>query len=318
MSTATNKQSEAPTQLAIECLDITVLAGGPSAERDVSLESGSAIEGALQRLGHRVARADIDADHLEALERPADVVFIALHGTFGEDGQLQAILDARGLRYVGSDAAASALAMNKADSKARFTKEGLPTPKYEVATPANIVDLGNCWPVPAVIKPVDQGSSVDTFIVRDRAALKAGLDRVVSNHGAALLEPYVQGREFTVGILGTQALPLCEIRTPREFYDYDAKYIEDSTEYVFDFELDPALGTHLQEMSVRAHNALGCREFSRVDWIVEAGTQSPNLLEINTIPGFTSHSLLPKAAARVDISFDELCQRIVALSMQRH
>lgn len=301
-------------------LDITVLAGGPSAEREVSLHSGAAVAAALVRLGHRVTVRDINTQDLTALEVPADFVFIALHGTFGEDGEVQDLLARRGLAFCGSDAAASALAMNKAASKARLVEAGLPTPQYHVfrrTRTRRAADGLGCWRLPVVIKPVNSGSSVDTYIARDAFAFQSMLERVSGKHGAALIEQYIRGPELTVGILGDRALPVCQIRTKREFYDYQAKYIDDDTEYLFDIDLPADLLQRIQDLSVKAHLALGCHGFSRVDWMVDARTHEPYVLEINTIPGFTSHSLLPKAAARVGISFDELCQQIVKLGWSR-
>jgi D-alanine-D-alanine ligase len=298
-------------------LDITVLAGGPSDEREVSLASGTAVRDALARRKHRVRLHDIGPDDLSALELPADFVFVALHGAFGEDGTIQAILESRGIRYGGSDAQASALAMNKVAAKVRLREHGLPTPPFDVAGTSRVVPVVSRWRTPAVVKPVASGSSVDTYIARNAGDLRHAVELVVARYGEALVEEYVKGPELTVGILGESALPVCQIRTKREFYDYQAKYIDEDTEYVFDIELPDRVLGQVQTMSVAAMKALGCRDFCRVDWMVDEITHEPAILEINTIPGFTSHSLLPKAAARAGISFDELCQRIVDLGIRR-
>jgi D-alanine-D-alanine ligase len=296
---------------------LTVLSGGPSAEREVSLQSGAAIAAALVRLGHVVKVKDISPEDLSALDVPADFVFIALHGTFGEDGQVQELLTRGGLAFCGSDAAASALAMNKAATKARLVEAGLPTPRYHVYHHRGNQHNLSCWRLPVVIKPVASGSSVDTYIARDAYSFQRCLDRVAGKYGVALIEQYVRGPELTVGILGDEALPVCQIRTRREFYDYQAKYIDDDTEYLFDIDLPEELLRRVQRLSVKAHSAIGCADFSRVDWLVDERTLEPYVLEINTIPGFTSHSLLPKSAARVGISFDQLCDRIVQLGLDR-
>ncbi len=306
-----------PLRKRIRTLDITVLAGGPGAEREVSLDSGRAVCEALRRLGHQVVQRDITPDDLSALDRPADFVFIVLHGEFGEDGAVQAELDARGLRYAGSGAAASHLAMNKVESKRRFEEVGIPTPPYEVVDRPHLHGLATRFALPAVVKPVASGSSVDTHIVRSAADLHQAAASVVERYGEALVERYIAGPELTVGILGDRALPVCEIRTRREFYDYDAKYRDDDTRYLFDLDLPAGLVAQVQRLSLTAHEALGCEVFSRVDWMVDAQTRVPHRLEVNTIPGFTSHSLLPKSAARVGLSFDQLCQRIVELSLDR-
>jgi len=302
-------------ETAIIPLDVTVLAGGPGAEREVSVQSGWAVYEALTRLGHRAELCDIHPDELSALHRPADIVFIALHGAFGEDGALQTELDRRGIRYTGSGAAASRLAMDKAGAKHRFGEVGVPTPPYEVVNADQRKGLSSRFAVPAVVKPVDSGSSVDTYIARTREVLEEWTDKVVQEYGRAMVEQYISGPELTVGILGDLALPVCEIRTKREFYDYQAKYLDDDTQYLFDLNLPGPFLERVRQVAWNAHRALGCRVFSRVDVMVDAATMKPFVLEVNTIPGFTSHSLLPKAASRVGIGFDTLCQRIIELSV---
>ncbi len=299
-------------------LDILVLSGGVGPEREVSLESGRAAHAALARLGHRATLSDIAPTDLSVLDTAPDFVFIALHGEFGEDGSLQQELDARGLRYNGSGAAASRLAMNKVHAKQRFQAEGIPTPAFEVVSRTDAsVDAyrGPCRvSAPAMVKPPASGSSVDTTLARSADALSKQTAMVAKKYGEALVEQYIAGRELTVGVLGDRALPVCEIRTKREFYDYQAKYVDNDTEYLFDVDLPGSVIEQVQALSIAAHRALGCRAFSRVDWMVENGTMSPFALEVNTIPGFTSHSLLPKAAARIGLSFDQLCQRMIELS----
>lgn len=310
-----NKQGLARDITSVQCLDITVLAGGPGLEREVSLDSGQAVFEALTRLGHRATLCDINPNDLSALDRHADMVFIALHGEFGEDGALQAELDTRGIRYTGSGAAASGLAMDKAASKRAFEAAGIATPPYEVVNASNIDTLTARFHAPAVVKPVASGSSVDTTIARDDKALMRDANTLIEKSGQAMVERYIDGPELTVGILADDALPVCEIRTKREFYDYNAKYVDDDTEYLFDPAVPDKLMEQVQAMSLVAHRALGCRSFSRVDWMIDKETMQPYALEINTIPGFTGHSLLPKSAARVGIGFDELCQRIVVLAL---
>lgn len=301
---------------SLELLDITVLAGGPGAEREVSLSSGRAVYDALGRIGHRVELCDIRPSDLSALDRPADFVFIALHGEFGEDGALQAELETRGIRYSGSGAAASRLAMDKVESKRCFEQCGVPTPPYELVTRTGLEGLASRMKPPVVVKPVCSGSSVDTSIARTTSEMEKAASAVVEKYGNALVEKYIAGPELTVSILGDEALPVCEIRTEREFYDYEAKYMDDDTRYLFDLDLPSDLLERVQRLSLSAHRALGCRVFSRVDCMVDAESMEPYFLEVNTIPGFTSHSLLPKAAARIGQTFDRLCQRIVELSLQ--
>ncbi len=298
-------------------LKITVLMGGSSAERQVSLVSGSAIADALESLGHQVHRADINPDDLSVLDLPADVIFIALHGTFGEDGQLQASLEKLGIRYCGSGSDASAKAMNKVAAKCTFIEACIPTPRFDIARKKRIWEATACWSLPVVVKPIAEGSSVDCNIVCEYDEFRPTVERLIRKYGTCMIEQYVKGPELTVGILGSDPLPVCQIRTRRQFYDYQAKYHDDDTEYLFDIELPDELLSQVQQLSVRAHEVLGCRDFSRVDWVVDEVTGQPYILEVNTIPGFTDHSLLPKAARRAGLSFAQLCQRIVELTLQR-
>lgn len=315
---AASRSESVSARRCLDTLDITVLAGGPGLEREVSLNSGQAVGDALRRLGHRVEILDINPAEMSALTRPCDIVFIALHGEFGEDGALQSELERRKIRFTGSGSAASRLAMSKPAAKARVESNGVPTPKYLVLDASNVTTVADRFPTPAVVKPVSSGSSVDTFIVRSKDQLAEKTRSLVSQYGSALVEAYIKGPELTVGVLGDQVLPVCQIRTSREFYDYHAKYIADDTEYLFDLDLPASLLRRVQELSLKAHRSLGCSVFSRVDWMVDEATIEPYFLEVNTIPGFTSHSLLPKAAARVGISFDALCQRIIELSWDRN
>jgi D-alanine-D-alanine ligase len=297
-------------------LRVTVLCGGPSAEREVSLESGRAVAEALRRRGHDVLVADIGPDQLSALDAAADVVFPALHGTFGEDGALQAIMEQRGIRFVGSRSAASALAMDKLAAKRVVEGLGLDTPPYWLVTQDD-VERGGPPPfsAPVVIKPVDQGSSVDTLIVRDDAEVAPTVARIVRRRGRVLVERFITGDELTVGIVGRQTLPPICVRPKREFYDYQAKYVDETTEYLFDAGHPQELLERAGRQSWRVFEALGCRHLARVDWIADAAGRLW-FLEVNTIPGFTSHSLVPKAAARVGVPFEELVDRLVRMAAE--
>jgi D-alanine-D-alanine ligase len=286
-------------------LRITVLAGGPGAERAVSLDSGAAIAEALRRLGHEARLCDIQPQDLSALDHPADLIFPALHGAFGEDGRLQAILEQRGLRFVASGSHASNVAIDKVATKRLAADLGLPTPEFEVTQRTRTL-----LRPPLVVKPVNQGSSVLTTIVHEEQELAPALQQVIAAHGCALAERFVAGRELTIGILGGRALPPIWVRPKRGFYDYQAKYHDDATEYDFDTGQPPDLLDRLASDSCRLFEALGCRHLARVDWIVDSAA-SPWFLEINTLPGFTRHSLLPMAAARAGMNFDELVQELV-------
>jgi len=303
-------------------LDITVLLGGPSSEREISLLSGAAIAGALESVGHQVTRADISPQDVTALDREGmDVVFIALHGDFGESGEVQMLCEQRGLRYTGSDERASRLGMDKAAAKQILKRGGLTTPDWMIVEEFHSADQVARWleelPPPVVLKPVDGGSSVDITIADDPRQRDAALEDLFDKYSRAMLERYLPGREFTVGIIGNVALPVVEIVPDGEFYDYRAKYDDDaSTEYVLDHGLDEQTVRRMQADAIKAHRILGCRDLSRVDFILDPAGE-PNILEINTIPGFTSHSLIPKAAAAAGISFEKLVDGIAAMAMNR-
>lgn len=302
-------------------LEITVLMGGPSAEREVSLMSGEAIAEGLARAGHEVTRADISQDDTSALDRPGiDVVFIALHGDFGESGQVQGLCEARHLRYVGSGPRASELAMDKAAAKQIFKQAGLVTPDWMIIEEYHDPQIVKGWlpelAVPVVVKPVNGGSSIDITIARDEPTRDEAIEELLDEYGRVMVERFVGGRELTVGILDQEPLPVLEVVPAREFYDYSAKYDDDSgTRYVFNHGLDDATVQAIQAAALTAHRSLGCRDLSRVDFVLD-GAGSLQVLEINTIPGFTSHSLVPMAAERAGISFDQLVDRLARLAAQ--
>jgi len=304
-------------------LDITVLMGGPSSERDVSLLSGAAIADALERRGHCVTRADISPKDTSALGRSGiELVFIALHGEFGESGEVQQLCELRGLAYTGSSPQASELAMDKAAAKQLFKRAGLDTPDWciieDFHTPQDYRRwLAEEFGPPVVVKPVAGGSSIDITIARDEAVRDEAVDSLMDKYGRVLVEKLVTGRELTVGILGEQALPVLQVVPSREFYDYTAKYADGAgTQYLFEHGLDAPDVAAVQAAALTAHRSLDCRDLSRVD-IIREDNGRLNVLEINTIPGFTSHSLVPMAAERAGIGFDELVDRIAAMAMRR-
>ena len=303
-------------------LDVTVLMGGPSSERDISLLSGEAIASALEGCGHKVTRADISPMDVSALEREGiEVVFIALHGQFGESGEVQELCKRRGLTYTGSGPQASRLGMDKAASKQIFKRAGLVTPDWMIIEQFHSPQTYRTWleelPPPVVVKPVNGGSSVDITIAANDAERDAAMDSVLEQYGRVMIERLVSGRELTVGILGDEALPVLEIVPARAFYDKTAKYDDDAgTEYIFDHALSDEIVQQVQTAAMTAHRVLDCRDLSRVDFILDSDN-IPQVLEINTIPGFTSHSLVPMAAAKVGISFEQLVDRIVTLALER-
>ena len=306
---------------AKRCLDVTVLLGGPSSEREVSLVSGKAVAAALRAAGHRVTEADISPADVSALDREGiDVVFIALHGAFGEDGRVQQLCEERKLPYVGSGPAASATAMDKDLSKQTFRVAGVLTADWVVISTEDsrerIAELLADVPPPCVVKAIDAGSSVDVYVTPDAAARDDALPRVLTGYGRAMVEAFLAGRELTVGFVGEEPLPLVEIRPKRAFYDYAAKYEVDDTDYICSPKLPAGVAERLVADAQKAYRALGCRDLCRIDFILTPDERA-YALEANTIPGFTSHSLVPKAAATAGIGFEELCDRLVRMAADR-
>jgi len=294
---------------------VTVLRGGPSAEREVSLASGRAVAAAIRQLGHAVTEADITPDDLSALDTPADVVFPVLHGRFGEDGQLQEILEQRGLAFVGSGSAASRLGIDKDASKRKWQAAGLPTAPWEIVTRGDWSPPDGLQP-PVVVKPLAEGSSIGVSVCDTLESLRRVLPQAISDFGRVLVERRLEGPELTVGILGHDPLPVVQVRPAAEFYDYAAKYQRDDTAYLLDLDLDQATYQAIQEVAVKAFMVLGCRDLARIDFILDRRA-GPQLLEINTLPGFTDHSLLPKAAAHIGIPFTRLVEMLLQMAWGR-
>lgn len=293
-------------------MKITVLFGGPSAEREISLISGQSVIDGLRSMGHDVFPSDVSPDDLSGLDHPADVIFPVLHGEFGESGELQEILEQRGLTFVGSGSAASRLGMDKVRTKRAWEQASLPTPAYRVFhNSAATIDL-----LPCVVKAIDSGSSIDVYVCKTQADAQQALKKVVDAHGRALVEQYIKGTELTVGILEERALDPIRITTTRDFYDFQAKYKGNYTQYHFDLNLPPKVVDRVRELSVEAHRVVGCRDLSRVDFMLDE-QHNPYLIEINTLPGFTPKSLLPKAAAHAGIEFGPLVDRLVKRALSR-
>lgn len=296
-------------------MNVTVLYGGPSAEREVSLVSGKAVAQALRDAGHTVNEIDVKPATLDAaLAKPADVIFPVLHGTWGEDGQLQAILESRKLKFVGSCAAASRLGMDKAATKLAWDKAGLPTPPYELVTIANPITAVRA---PCAVKAVDSGSSVDVYICKTQDQADTALKTLLAKHGRALVEQFIKGPELTVGLLEEKALAPIRIVAKVEFFDFEAKYKRNDTEHRFDTGLPADLIEKCQRLAEKGNAIVGARDLARIDIMIDEKTHQPYMLEINTLPGFTSKSLLPEAAGHAGIKFPQLVDRLVKRAAAR-
>jgi D-alanine-D-alanine ligase len=296
---------------------IAVLMGGPGSERDVSLATGAGVSKALRSLGIGVVDVDVRDENFE-LPADIDLAFDCIHGTFGEDGRLQKILEQRGVSYTGDDVEGSQIAFDKILSKEKFREHNVVTPEWEV------IDAGQSpkMSVPLVVKPARQGSTVGIVIVKNQNDLDGALKQAAKYDRKLLIEKFVSGRELTIGILGDQALPILEIIPKGGFYDFNTKYpflnpqAGASAEHVCPAKIDAGLTKKIQELALAAFRALGLVVYGRVDMLLtEAG--EPFVLEVNTIPGMTETSLLPEAAAAADINYVALCRRIIELSRAR-
>ncbi|MFN0066271.1 MAG: D-alanine--D-alanine ligase [Limisphaerales bacterium] len=295
-------------------LHVVVMLGGPSAEREVSLRSGAAVAGALRGLGHRVTELD-PRPGAWALPAGTDVIFLALHGTYGEDGAIQAELEALGVPFTGCDATASRLAFDKVLTKERCNAAGVATPRHLV-----VQDRKAPWPAgwrpPLVVKPARQGSSVGLRFVDHPSGWPEALDAALRHDDAALIEERIVGPELTAGILDGRVLPLVEVRPHSGAYDYSSKYSAGATEYLCPAPLDAAATDRVQGAARRAFAAVGGRDYARVDVMLDAAG-NPWVLEVNTLPGMTETSLLPKAAAAAGMPFPALCGKMVELALHR-
>jgi D-alanine-D-alanine ligase len=299
---------------------VVVLGGGVSGEREVSLESSKNAWGSLKRSGVDAVLLDVNTTEeknlIEMIKNTgANLAFIALHGEFGEDGAIQTILESIALPHTGSGPKASYDAMDKIRAKEIFIKMGIPTPRYEVAT---MRDYRFTGAYPVVVKPFFSGSSLGVSIVKEPGQLPAAIGEALKYKGSkALIEEYIEGRELTVGILGEAALEVVEIVPHSGFYDFSNKYSDGVTDFLAPAPLDETTRKELKSLALRAHLALGCRHFSRVD-IRLNNKKVPYVLEVNSIPGLTSHSLLPLSAGCLGISYDELILRMTRLAWSTH
>lgn len=326
-------------------MKVAVLMGGRSSEREISLRTGQGVAQALRNLGHDVTSVDgadgtvLPAGKEEAgaakreavLKLPlsamlatvqspavqaAEVVFIALHGTYGEDGMIQAALELAGKTYTGSGVLASAIAMDKAMSKRVFEREAIPTPHWVVLEPGvqgRSIDTSLLGGYPLVVKPNSEGSTVGLTIVKHPSELDPALEKAGKHDSQILVEQYIEGRELTVAVVGEEAYPVVEIAPKSGFYDYESKYTKGKTVYTCPAALDKELGRHVRELAVECAGVLGCRGVVRVD-VRLSEEDEPYILEVNTVPGMTPTSLVPMAAAAKGISYDQLVGRIVDMA----
>lgn len=298
---------------------VLVLMGGPDAEREVSLDSGAAVAEALRQSGRfGVSEVVIDRPNIAELRETAsgvsaEVIFPVLHGHWGEGGPLQELLEELGLPYVGCRPQPAARAMDKLVSKMLIGPEGVATPPSRQLTPDDECDLDP----PLVLKPVDDGSSVDMRICHTVDQVEQGRRELHPSRGRLMAERFIGGREITVGILGTEALPLIEIIPADEagFYDYAAKYEREDTRYVVRPDLPAEVARTCRDWALIAFNRLGCRDLARVDFMVDDA--GPWFLEINTMPGFTSHSLVPMAARKIGLEMPDLCAKLADIALNR-
>ena len=303
-----------------------ILMGGPSSERDISLKSGKAVEEALREAGLKVIAIEVDGELEERLKKErVDVAFIALHGRYGEDGTVQELLERLGIIYTGSGVEASRLAFDKVASKQVFLKEDIATPAFHVLDKEKKMVSQLPFPPtiknPLVVKPAREGSTLGVSITKGEEEYLSALDRAFQYDRRIFVEEYIDGREVTVGILNGSPLPVIEILPRKEFFDFQAKYTEGLTDFKVPAPLPRDVYQETQTLALRAHRALGCRGMSRVDMKVN-GFGKPYVFEVNTVPGMTPLSLLPKAARAAGISFPQLCCKLIEIALrdkaQRH
>jgi len=302
-------------------LHVAVLMGGWSSEREVSLSSGSGVADALESLGHRVSRIDMDRDVAQRLaaDRP-DVVFNALHGTPGEDGSVQGMLDLMGIKYTHSGLVTSVISIDKELTKQVLVPHGIRMPAGKIIASEMLYE-GDPLPRPYVLKPVNEGSSVGVAIVTDSSNFGNPISRNAEgpwqNFKRLLAEPFIKGRELTVAVLGDEALAVTELKPKSGFYDYDAKYTDGMTEHVCPAEVPGPIADAMKDMALRSHRLLNCRGTSRSDfrWDEEQGLEGLYLLEVNTQPGMTPLSLVPEQARYCGMSYAELVRRILELAL---
>ncbi|MEI7751209.1 MAG: D-alanine--D-alanine ligase [Candidatus Omnitrophota bacterium] len=300
-----------PKFASLKKIKVGVVRGGHSAERGISLRSGRAVTRALKRVG--VSAFPIDPSERKTFSekiRKADILFIALHGKGGEDGAIQRMLEGKRILFTGSPSTACEKSFDKEISKRHFEKLGIPTPEYAILHKTNWRQVAAAFPAPYFAKPLDGGSSQGVFLVEDFRRSAERLRRSVLRFGRLLIEKRIVGRELTAGLLGRLRLPIVEVKPSGPFYDYKSKYTKGMTTYEVPARIPAKVAQKIQAIAYRVHRGLGLHGFSRVDVMLDEKNR-PYVLEVNSIPGLTEFSLLPKAARAIGISFEELCLRVL-------
>lgn len=303
-------------------MKVGVIAGGISSEREVSLRSGQAVFNALKELGYSVVFIDADSELYEKLKsEKIDIAFLVLHGGWGENGAVQGMLEIMRIPYTGSGILASALAMDKEASKKIFLYHGIPVPPFKVVYKKEFLGSHafNLHPInfPCVVKPAAEGSSIGVNVVKKEDELKFALNEAFKYGKRAIIERFIPGREIHIGVLGDKVLGGVEVRPKKGFYSYEAKYTKGLTEYILPPEIDSLLYEKLKELGLKAHRALGCKGCTRVDMLVDRDC-NPYVLEVNTIPGMTETSLLPKIASLAGYDFKSLVKEILELALKEN
>ncbi len=308
-------------------INVLVLMGGMSEEREVSLRSGAGVYNALKKAGYQAKTLDLSRDNLGKIKDISpDVVFIALHGKYGEDGTVQGYLDILGIPYTGSGVETSAICMNKVSTKKIFCYEGIPTADFVIITKYQyrknqqklseiVTELG----LPLVVKAATQGSSIGVYIVKTAEELESAIEEAFKYDQEVLIEKFIQGPQLTAAIVGNeepQILPIIEITAANEFYDYESKYTPGMCEHIIPARVSELVNAKVVEISKKVYSSFKCQGYARVDFMIDKD-ENPFVLEVNTIPGMTAMSLVPDAARAAGLSYEELVDRIVRLALQK-
>lgn len=306
---------------------VLVLMGGTSEEREVSLRSGKAVLNALLSLGYDARAIDYNSSRIsEIIDYDADLVFIALHGKNGEDGTVQGLLESLNVTYTGSGVATSVLCIDKVLSKKMLNYEGIPSPGFKILsqkdlrdTDAMLTSLQQDIGIPMVVKAATQGSSIGTYIVRQEEDIRQAIETAFNYGTEVLVEEFINGQELTVALLGNeepQVLPVIEITSSNEFYDYESKYTQGKCEHIIPARIGEDTRQEIEKISKQVYQLMGCRGFSRIDFMLDKNAR-PYVLEVNTIPGMTEMSLVPDAARAAGLSFEELVEKILRLALEK-